>query len=340
MLLAGLDMDPWEILKHKKAAFLVALFGLIIPFTLGFLAVYFFGHIVGLIGVTKIYAAMIFGVCLSITAVAMKTRVLMEEKFLNHRLAKIMLGASVFDDIMSLLMFTIIFDLIKLKWLQGSSVLPQLTIDVLFIFSKVIIFFIAVFVFAYYAYPFIYRKLKTFKGSGFTFTIVTALLFSLLAELAGLHFIVGAYIAGLFISKEKIGDESFDKTKLIISSIALGFLAPFFFVGIGVHLDLTVFSLLILPFLVLAILIAIIGKTFGAAIGAKLAGLKTNESLFIGLSMNGKAALELIIAELGRQAGILPLPLFSVIVIMAIFSTFLSPLMIKLAGFRLLGKKH
>jgi Kef-type K+ transport system membrane component KefB len=167
--------------------------------------------------------------------------------------------------------------------------------------------------------------------------LVAGLALAVLAEKLGLHFILGAFFAGLFFGRQTIDKESYESVMQQVSGLTTGFLAPIFFASIGLHLDLS--ALWEIPgFVALLILIACVGKIFGAGICARFTGMNTQESFAVGIGMNGRGAVELIIADIALRAGILsqpvPIPpiinyMFSAVVIMAVVTTLMTPPILK-----------
>jgi Kef-type K+ transport system membrane component KefB len=122
-----------------------------------------------------------------------------------------------------------------------------------------------------------------------------------------------------------------------VSGIALGFLAPVFFVSMGLHFDLSALGTAPL-FAFVVLLAAIVGKVVGCGLPARLVGFSWRESMAIGIGMNGRGAVEIIVAAVALEAGLFALPvptpplitaMFSSIVIMAIITTIIVPLGIR-----------
>jgi Kef-type K+ transport system membrane component KefB len=166
--------------------------------------------------------------------------------------------------------------------------------------------------------------------------LIGALAYAVFAEFMGLHFIIGAFLAGLFFFPEETGQRIYDRVEQQTSGITSGFLAPIFFVSVGFHLDLS--ALAIIPgFVVLLVGIALLSKFLGAGLPAYLTGLDVRDSVTVGVAMSGRGAVELIIAGVALQAGLFTHPdpppaiiqgLFSAIVIMAIVTTIVTPLIL------------
>ncbi|MGI9385136.1 MAG: cation:proton antiporter, partial [Methyloligellaceae bacterium] len=167
--------------------------------------------------------------------------------------------------------------------------------------------------------------------------LVGAFLFAVFAELLGMHFIVGAFMAGLYFGQKTIDVESYVRIKNSVSAITFGFLAPIFFAAIGFHLDVS--ALTQAPvFVAVFILVAFLGKIAGAGAAARSFGFSRRDAINIGVGMSPRGAVELVIAGIALKAGLFETAggaptivnhLFSAVVIMAIVTTVLSPIILK-----------
>jgi len=171
------------------------------------------------------------------------------------------------------------------------------------------------------------NRIIYFGNKGFTVTLIIALLMGLIAEAIGLHMIIGAFMAGLFIQEEVIDKKVFNKIEDRVYGLSYGFFGPVFFASLAFYLDLTAFTKAPL-FLIAIIAVAILCKIIGSGIATKILKLKDIESLIIGLAMNNRGATELIIATIGFQMGIIDKNIFSILVLMAFATTVFSILTI------------
>ncbi len=174
--------------------------------------------------------------------------------------------------------------------------------------------------------------------------LVGAFAFAVLAEVLGLHFIVGAFVAGLYFGQKTIDMESYEKVRDTISAMTFGFLAPIFFASMGFNMDFT--AVVEVPwFLGLLILCAFVGKVVGAGAAARGLGFSRNDSAAIGIGMSPRGAVELVIAGIALKAGLFAKVtaeisvvdyLFSAVVVMSVVTTVVSPII--LARIFALGK--
>jgi Kef-type K+ transport system membrane component KefB len=306
----------------------IAIVGMVVPFALGFL-----------LGWTqipdsdwKVSQCLFLGVALSITAVPVAAKVLMDLDLLHTRIGRVVITAAIFDDILSLVLLAALTAI-----LENDEALSAASLTVLC--ASVVAFFAVVWLFGRYLLP---RAGQLFRSihlehAGFTVPVVLGLMLAVLAEWLGMHFLIGAFAAGVLFSREIVGRRRHARVMTQIEALTLGFLAPVFFASIGIQLDLSAITE-IPVFLVLLLVAATLGKLAGAGFAARFMGFSGRRSLAVGASMNARGAVEIIVAEIAAQAGLFahpdPIPpevayLFSAIVIMAVVTTIGSPILLK-----------
>lgn len=314
MFYAGLETNPLDLKKYRLQSCLIGIVGFIIPFGIAYLTCLFFA----LTTVQSLFIAL----GLSITAIAVSARVLHDLELTDHLVTPVIIGASIIDDVLALSFFTAIVDL---GINQGSINWPHFA----FTMGKVILFFVLAIGIGIWLYPKIGRHFSSRSSKGFTFALIMALMFGLLAEMAGLHIIIGAYMAGLFVREGVVSQELLTKISDRFVSITYGFLGPIFFVSLSFHVTFSIFNshLLLTTVLLLA---AIVGKLVGAGSGALLSGMTRKEAIVIGLAMNGRGAVELVVASIGLQLGLINDEIFSILVLIAFITTSMPPISMKL----------
>ncbi len=310
ILHAGLETDHKEIFKSSKKSLLVALAGTSLSFILGYFVARLFGQ--------DVVASLFIGMGLSITAIAMAARVFKDCKLLHTNISSIALGAAVMENIIALVLFSIIISLAE----QGSVQLMPL----LWLLIKVVIFFTVVILIGIKSAKHL-NKIIYFGNKGFTLTLIIALLMGLVAEAIGLHMIIGAFLAGLFINEEVLDKRVFEKIEDRVYGLSYGFFGPIFFASLAFHLEFSHFAAA--PYFLLAVVaVALFGKLIGSGLVARWLKLSNRESLIVGLSMNNRGATELVITTLGLQMGIITQNVFSILVAMAFITTVISILAI------------
>jgi Kef-type K+ transport system membrane component KefB len=317
MLHSGLESNPDELLSSSKKSVLIALGGALLPFLGGYYTTLAFGY--------PAATAFFVGMGISISAIAISARLFKDYNMLNSKVAHMSLGAAIIDDILALILFSVAINVAETGHIE--------LIPLLVLLAKVIAFFTVVIYGGNKIAPFMNRIIY-FKNKGFTLTLIIALLMGLIAEAIGLHMIIGAFLAGLFIREEVIDKRVFDKIEDRIYGLSYGFFGPVFFASLAFHLDFSAITSAPL-FLTAIIVVAILGKVIGSGGPARLLKLSNTESLAIGVSMNSRGAVELIIASIGLSMGIIDQKIFSILILMAFFTTVFSivtmhPIAIKL----------
>lgn len=306
MLHSGLETNPNELLRTSKKSLLIALGGSALTFAGGYFGTLAFGY--------ESATAFFVGMGISISAIPIVARLFKEHKMLNSRAAHLSMGASIMSDIIGLILFSLALNLAE----TGSIEL----MPILILMAKVIGFFAVVLVGGTKISPFMNRIIR-FNNKGFTLTLIIALVMGMVAEAMGLHMIIGAFLAGLFIREEVIDERTFTKIEDRIYGLSYGFFGPIFFASLAFHLDLSTFKTLPL-FMISLMILAIIGKLVGSCLVTHFLKMKSVESIAVGVAMNSRGAVELIIASIGLEMGIINDEIFSVLVIVALATTLVS----------------
>jgi Kef-type K+ transport system membrane component KefB len=329
MLLAGIRMEPLDFSRTSGSAPFVALGGMVVPIVSG--------TALGLVMLPdspfKLLQSLFLGTALAITAVPVTIRMLMEFNKLDTPVGMTIVAAALWDDLLSLFLMAFLVAAIS----NGEIVSADLS-SVLLLLGKVALYFLVTIPVGFYVFPWIGRYFKYLRipEVDFSMLLIGALAYAVFAEFMGLHFIIGAFLAGLFFFPEETGQRIYDRVEQQTSGITSGFLAPIFFVSVGFNLDLIALST-IPVFVALLIVIALLSKFLGSGLPAYLAGLDARDSAAVGVAMSGRGAVELIIAGVALQAGLFAHPeptppiiegLYSAIVIMAIVTTVVTPLLL------------
>lgn len=317
MLYIGMEIDPKELFKASWAGMLAALGGFITPFTLAYLTVTGFGG--------SSAAGLFVGIAAGVTSLATKSRILVDLNLLNTRIAHVLMAGALISDTLALIVFAAIIGIF-----DGGGVSAQ---EIGLVAGKAVLFFAVVSSIGLYIFPPFWRRLAKAGLTGRTFNatlvLLVALLFAEFAHLAGLHAILGAFLAGLFLREGTVLEPKLShQLNSLVHDMSIGFLAPIFFVTAGFHVSLDVFqnSLLLLTAVTV---VATVGKIVGTALFYLPSGYGWREGITVGAGMNGRGAVEIIIAQIGLELGIITAEIFSVLVFMAIFTTATVPIFLK-----------
>ncbi len=327
MLFAGVELQPSRLIEYSRGAFVVAVCGMVLPMAFGIGLGWVF-----LPASDAFFAQTVFlGTALAVTAVPATVRILMDLGKLESRSGQIIVSAAVFDDILSLILLAWLTGLME-AGPTGGFALGPLVLNVLAFF--VITITVGVFVF-----PLGGRFMRSVKQKELEFSalLVAALAFSVLAELLDLHFIVGAFMAGLFFGRKTIDEPAYDDVRNKTSAMTFGFLAPIFFASVGLQLDFA--AVFVVPaFVAWLLIVAFLGKFIGAGVAARWVGLTRRDAAAVGVGMSARGAIELVIADIALEAGLFDVVpgtapvvehIFSAVVIMAVLTTLATPVLLK-----------
>ncbi|WP_442595876.1 cation:proton antiporter [Neobacillus sp. D3-1R] len=307
MFLAGLETDLREFKKGAKAATFVGVGGIILPFAGGYLS----GVWLGL----GIWDSLFFGLVLTATSVSITVQALREMGRLKSKEGMAILGAAVLDDIVVIVLLAFLMSL------MGGDV--SLTMVIL---KKVVFFSIAILI-AWKGVPWLMARLAEMKvpQAPIGAAIILCLAFAYFAESTGVAAIIGAYLAGIAIGRTSYGHSIMEKTEVVSYS----FFVPVFFVSIGFNAQLDGLGdqvWLIIPLSLLAILT----KLVGSGLGARLAGYQWKSSFRVGAGMISRGEVALILAALGLEQGIIESSLFTVLIIVILVTTLVTPPLLKI----------
>lgn len=317
MFTAGLETDIQEMKKSGKAAFVIALLGVLFPLIGGFIVAVIFNKGDLASATTPIYLQNIFiGVILTATSVSITVETLKEMGKLSTRAGNAILGAAIIDDILGIVALTII------------TSMADSEVDIVLVLMKIVLFFIFSGIVGFGFYKF-YRNWTEEEHNKRRFVIVAFVFCLLLAFIAeeffGVADITGAFIAGLIISNT-------DKKGYIIQRFEIMsyiLLSPVFFASIGLTVNLPQMTPSIILFAFVLLAMAIVTKVIGCGLGAKVCGYTNRESIQIGTGMISRGEVALIVASKGAALGLLSTVQFGPIVIMVVITTIITPVLLK-----------
>lgn len=327
VILAGLEINLDDVLKSLKGK------NIIISLSAFFLPI-FSGFAVGKLFNQDVMTTVFIGLCVAITALPVSIRILMDLGKLNSPLGQKIVSVAIFDDVMALTILGILLDLKDVE-----KTFYSITTTTIFTLLKLAFFLIIVII--------SYRLIKRFtkeenfieqqlnkvlgflkgKESLFAILFVFILIFASITEVVGLHFIIGSFVAAMLISKDLIGEKHLNTVHNTTNSMAMGFLAPIFFAGIGLEFKFEAISNYWL--LIAIVFVSFASKIAGGFIGGRAAGLKNRESIVLGIGLNARGIMELVIANIAYQAKLINSEIFSMLVIMGLLTTLTTPFLLK-----------
>ncbi|TFG44750.1 MAG: cation:proton antiporter, partial [Dehalococcoidia bacterium] len=269
LFVAGLETDVRAFVKNAFTGALIAVGGVVLPFILGYVAAMYFFPDIGVVG------WLFTGAVLTATSIGITVRILMDMGRLGTREGTIILVAAVIDDIIGLVILSVVISMAKTGELSAGGAIITGAIG----FAV----WLGLLLFGYYGHKYISRYLlNPFKESGLmpVTALVIGVLISYGVTLVGLHPVVGAYVAGLMFAATAEKEEIIHQTRPIML-----FLAPFFFAYLGMQVELGAIGAVIIPAMAIIVL-AVFGKIIGCYIPARFIGKCDHKgSLIIGMGM-------------------------------------------------------
>jgi Kef-type K+ transport system membrane component KefB len=322
MFAAGMESDIKELKKTGKASLIIAIFGVIIPLIGGFGIAYIFnkpGIIDSNVSSSIVLQNVFIGVILTATSVSITVETLKELGKLSTNVGNAILGAAIIDDILGIIVLTII-----------TSVADS-SVNVMVVLLKILAFFVFAGISGFLFFKIFKKVTERYQRDMRRFVIIAfvyCLIMAYCSEvLFGVADITGAYLAGLILSNSKFSgyiSRRFDTVSYVL-------LSPIFFASIGLKVVLPEMSMSIVLFAVSLVVVAMLSKIVGCGIGAKLCKFSNKESMRIGCGMVSRGEVALIVASKGASVGLMSSALFGPVIVVVVATTIISPILLKLA---------
>ena len=313
LFLVGVESSIAELKRTGKESVRVAVIGVLAPMILGLLVMCV------LLPELSFTSDLFIAATLSATSIGITARALGEMRVLHTREAKTILGAAMIDDILGLIMLAVVSSLV----ITGTINLMEI--------SHIIILAVLFFSLSLLLGPIVLKKLADFFNffdpweEKLFISFVFMMGLSWLATLAGLASIIGAFAAGIIIHDGYFRKTNHDpRNTLSIRELLApleAIMVPLFFMLIGIQVKLE-------AFLSGQVLILAMALTVAAIIGKLISGLggsRKDDRLLIGVGMLPRGEVGLVFASIGRALGVITDDLFSAVILMVIFTTFIAP---------------
>jgi Kef-type K+ transport system membrane component KefB len=317
LLVVGMELNPGRMAARGSNIIWTSMFGILIPFAIGAGLVIFAPGIWGAQAKDNtVPFALFIGTALSISALPVISRILMDLNLLKTRLGTVIIASAAINDLIGWFLLAIIMD----------SLLPGESTNVWIMLLRIAAIFAVILTLGRWL---VQRALrwyeKRFPDSDVLLGVFVLLAFlaAAAAEAAGTHAIFGAFLAGIAIAQNKTTKS---KTHETLYRLVNYFFAPLYFVSIGLKANFSANFDLVL--VLVLILVASLGKILGATLGARLSKMPLREAFAVGFGMNARGAMEVLIASIALQYGVIDQRVFVALVIMAFVTTIIaSPIM-------------
>src|SRR3989338_989325 len=315
----GLEINLLEFEKNARESLKISMLNISIPFILGIALSLSFG-------LPKV-TALLIGVALSVSAQSISIDFLEEMKMLKSRVGQLIITAGTVDDLIELILVSVVLAMLHTA-IGGTSIILLL--------GSILLFIVLVLIARAFLIP---KALKYFEQSKnetslFTGGLIITLIMAVFSEKLGLGSLIGALIGGVLVRQilvargTKQGIVQTERMTSIMRTISFGFLVPIFFVWVGLNTNLS--GIIDNLWFTLAItVIAFVGTIGGTVLGVLWSKGSRHEGYIVGWGGNPKGDVELVVASLALQKGIISSSIFSSIIFMAFVTTLVSPIVFR-----------
>jgi len=315
MFLVGLELDPKLLQGHTKSSIAISHSSIVTPFILGGLLGWWLMDEYASPEVRPLAFLLFFGISLSITAFPVLARILSERNLLSSPLGAVTLACAAVDDVTAWCLLAFVVAIARAHgpwqalWTTGLALAYIL-------------------VMVYIVRPLLQRVGARVGGAeSLSPTVVAGILLMLLAsasatELIGIHALFGAFMLGAVLPKEgHLSETLADK----IETLTVILLLPLFFAFSGLRTQIGLLNST-QDWLVtgLIILVASLGKFGGSSLAARLSGFKWRDASALGILMNTRGLMELIVLNIALDLGVITPTVFTMLVLMALVTTFIT----------------
>lgn len=316
MFSAGLDTDLKELQANIGASFVTALIGVIVPLLGGTLCYGLFFH-ENFGNYDELLKSIFIGVVLTATSVSITVETLREMGKLSGKVGTTILGAAIIDDILGMIVLAVVSSM------KDTTVRPSIVLVKILLYAVLIMILFVL----CGRMEFVIEK-ADHKRRVAIFAIAFCFILAYVSEEAfGIADITGAYFAGVMLCRSKIKDY----VDIKIHDVSTVFFSCIFFASVGLKVTLGGMGVRIWGFALLLALVAILSKLVGCGLGAKLCKFTWKESIQTGVGMISRGEVALIVAEKGRQCGLIDEDMFAPVILVVIVTTLVTPILLKVA---------
>jgi len=320
VLLAGIELGREGLRQAlRERSIVVAYTEFVLPFALGYTLAAFMG--------LDFVQSLFLATAMAVTALPVSVRILLDLNLLHSRLGRAIVSVALVNDLVAFAMLGLVLEFAQLGTDPAASSVGLVALKTLLFLA--LIFCVAVLLkrtalLTPGRMSPMQKALGRLKGaeSSFALCVSLALFLGAAAEAVGIHFAVGVFYAGILITPQLVGGEAFNQIRRSVSAVSFGLLTPIFFAFIGLRFS---FSLTAWPIVVAVTGVAFAGKLLGGILGGSIAGFRGAPLLALGVGLNARGMMELLLAQVGLTAGIIDVDLYSALVIMTIVTTFVTP---------------
>jgi len=316
MFMVGLELDV-RIMKHNVIhALVISISAMVTPFLLGLISAYVIHKVAIDPSVSFTHFLLFVAVAMSITAFPFLARILTELKLMHTKVGSLALSAAAVDDVVAWCLLALVVAISR----------AHSPLSALYTFLLLIAFILIMFLLVRPLLGSIVKR-KRVRNSQVPFPLVFGLLISIFlcawfTEIIGVHAIFGSFILGVIVPRENQFAKYFIER---IEDIVVIVFLPLYFTFSGLRTNVgSLNDGVSWGLVILVITIACVGKITGGTISARLLKNSWRDSFAIGILMNTKGLVEVIVLNIGLDVGVLNTKVFTIFIIMALVTTFMT----------------
>jgi Kef-type K+ transport system membrane component KefB len=315
LLVAGMEVDLSTVWKQSKIGCKVGITSIAFPFSIAFIAALVIPESLGRhLNVDPLIFALFFAIAISISALPIIAKILMDMGLYRSDLGMVVISAAVFNDLVGWIVFAVILGLIGDHSGNANSIVLTIALTLVFVVTTLTLGRWLI----HKALPLV-KAYTRWPAGELSFALILGLLGAAFTQWIGIHAIFGAFIVGV-----AIGDSSHlrERSRVIIDKFISFIFAPVFFASIGLKVNfVTHFDF---PLVLIVLSIACICKLMGGAIGARWGGMLPREAWAVGFGMVSVGAMGIVVGMIALNAGIINERLFVALIIMAMLTSMMS----------------
>lgn len=325
MFIVGLELDLNLVKGKERAAATISLASVVLPFSLGIGLAFLLHQSHGVVrgeDVGLLPFALFIGASMSVTAFPVLARILTDRGMHRTQTGVLTLACAAVDDVLAWSILAVVLAVVSAGSLLG---LPLILLEsVAFV---LVMFFVVK--------PRLRALVRAYKSAGrltpdiLAIVIVGFLVSAWTTEQIGIHAIFGAFVFGVIMPRED-SHELFASILDKLEQVSVLLLLPVFFIATGLNVNIRGLGLDSALELLAVLAVAISGKFLGASVAARAVGIRARRAAAVGILMNTRGLTELVILNVGLQAGVLDLQLFTILVIMALVTTVMTEPLLRL----------
>ncbi|MCL2812291.1 MAG: cation:proton antiporter [Clostridia bacterium] len=309
---AGMETDFRQLRSSLKSSLLISALGIVAALGGGFAIAFLFGK--------PSFESFIIGVVIAAMSTSITVEALSEMGKLKTKVGTALMGASLFDDIIVIVLLAVTMSMGAGGFSIGSIALILIKIAAFFAFAIGVGFCI------HKLFNYSYNRFGD-KRRLTVFAIAYCFLMAYLAERIGLADITGAYIAGIAFCSTRCAESIETKTH----GLSYLFFTPMFLANIGIHTSFAGMTGSLVLFTALLVAVAILSKLIGCGLGAKLSKFSNRESVQIGAGMIARGEVSFIVAAKGIAAGYISSLIYPSVIVVVLVTVLITPLLLKIA---------